>query len=80
MTAAATIVAMVPLALGLSHGTLISKGLAVVVIGGLTTSTILTLVVVPVIYELLDSIRKKLSRRASADKGHESREEKSLDM
>ncbi|MNH76043.1 Swarming motility protein SwrC [compost metagenome] len=80
MTAGATIVAMIPLALGLSHGTLISKGLAVVVIGGLTTSTILTLVVVPVIYELLDSIRKKLFRRSSSDKGHEPREEKSLDM
>ncbi|USB32285.1 efflux RND transporter permease subunit [Paenibacillus sp. YPG26] len=80
MTAAATIVAMIPLALGMSHGTLISKGLAVVVIGGLTTSTILTLVVVPVIYELLDSIRKRLSRKSSFGKGHESGEEKSLDM
>lgn len=80
MTAGATIVAMVPLALGLSHGTLISKGLAVVVIGGLTTSTILTLVVVPVIYELLDSIRKKLTRKSMSARRQKSSEEKSLDM
>lgn len=53
MTAGATIMALMPLALGLSKGTVISKGLAVVVIGGLTTSTILTLVVVPIVYELL---------------------------
>ncbi|MDF2958859.1 MAG: transporter, partial [Paenibacillus sp.] len=59
MTAGATIVAMLPLALGFSKGTLISKGLAVVVIGGLTTSTILTLVVVPVVYELLESLKKR---------------------
>ncbi|WP_027094705.1 efflux RND transporter permease subunit [Cohnella thermotolerans] len=62
MTAAATIVAMIPLALGFSHGTLISKGLAVVVIGGLTTSTLLTLVVVPVIYEMLESARNRIAR------------------
>ncbi|GIP21172.1 efflux RND transporter permease subunit [Paenibacillus sp. J22TS3] len=80
MTAAATIVAMIPLALGLSHGTLISKGLAVVVIGGLTTSTILTLVVVPVIYELLDSARKRLSRGFGKRGGRDAQEEKSLEM
>ncbi|QKS48893.1 efflux RND transporter permease subunit (plasmid) [Paenibacillus cellulosilyticus] len=62
MTASATIVAMIPLALGSSGGTLISKGLAVVVIGGLTTSTLLTLVVVPIIYEMIDNMRNRLSR------------------
>ncbi|GKU77376.1 efflux RND transporter permease subunit [Paenibacillus sp. L3-i20] len=62
MTAGATISAMVPLALGLSHGTLISKGLAVVVIGGLITSTILTLVVVPIIYEMIESFKERMSR------------------
>jgi multidrug efflux pump subunit AcrB len=62
MTAGATIVSLLPLGLGLSEGTLISKGLAVVVIGGLTTSTILTLVVVPVIYEIIVSMKKWVSR------------------
>ncbi|MBX6353111.1 MAG: efflux RND transporter permease subunit [Thermoflavifilum sp.] len=53
MTAIATVCALFPLALGFSEGALISQGLAVVVIGGLVTSTLLTLVVVPVVYELL---------------------------
>ncbi|EIT87288.1 cation/multidrug efflux pump [Fictibacillus macauensis ZFHKF-1] len=52
MTAFATIAALIPLALTSSSGTLISKGLAVVVIGGLVTSTLLTLIIVPVLYEL----------------------------
>lgn len=52
MTAFATIAALLPLAFTTSQGTLISKGLAVVVIGGLTSSTLLTLVIIPVIYEL----------------------------
>ncbi|MCS1351848.1 efflux RND transporter permease subunit [Mechercharimyces sp. CAU 1602] len=52
MTAFATIAALLPLAFTTSSGTLISKSLAVVVIGGLTTSTLLTLVIIPVIYEL----------------------------
>jgi HAE1 family hydrophobic/amphiphilic exporter-1 len=53
MTAIATICALIPLAAGASDGVLISQGLAVVVIGGLFTSTILTLCIVPLVYELL---------------------------
>jgi hydrophobic/amphiphilic exporter-1 (mainly G- bacteria), HAE1 family len=52
MTAFATIAALIPLALTTSSGTLISKGLAVTVIGGLTSSTLLTLILIPVIYEV----------------------------
>lgn len=52
MTACATILALLPLALSKSSTSLISGGLAVTVIGGLLTSTILTLIVVPVIYEM----------------------------
>ncbi|MFZ3589530.1 efflux RND transporter permease subunit [Bacillus sp. DJP31] len=52
MTAFATIAALIPLAFTTSAGTLISKGLAITVIGGLTTSTLLTLIIVPVVYEL----------------------------
>ncbi|HAF09322.1 MAG TPA: hypothetical protein DCK98_04475 [Chloroflexi bacterium] len=48
MTAAATIVALVPMALGLTEGAIIAAELATVVIGGLLTSTLLTLVVMPV--------------------------------
>ncbi|OXM85958.1 efflux RND transporter permease subunit [Paenibacillus rigui] len=61
MTAGATIIALLPLGLGLSKGTLISKGLAVVVIGGLTTSTLLTLVIVPIIYEMIDNTKRKIA-------------------
>ncbi|MNI33074.1 Swarming motility protein SwrC [compost metagenome] len=64
MTAGATILALLPLGLGLSKGTIISQGLAVVVIGGLTTSTLLTLVIVPIIYELIFSKRK--SKKSAA--------------
>jgi HAE1 family hydrophobic/amphiphilic exporter-1 len=59
MTAFATIAALLPLALTTSSGTLISKGLAITVIGGLTSSTLLTLVFVPVVYELFFSKRTK---------------------
>ncbi len=52
MTAFATIAALIPLALSSSSGTLISKGLAITVIGGLTSSTLLTLIIIPVVYEL----------------------------
>jgi multidrug efflux pump subunit AcrB len=64
MTAGATVIALLPLALGLSKGTIISKGLAVVVIGGLTTSTLLTLVVVPIVYEIIDAVKHRKSRKA----------------
>jgi hydrophobic/amphiphilic exporter-1 (mainly G- bacteria), HAE1 family len=52
MTAFATICALLPLAFSSAEGNVISRGLAVVVIGGLITSTLLTLVIVPVMYEL----------------------------
>jgi HAE1 family hydrophobic/amphiphilic exporter-1 len=63
MTAVATICAMIPLMLGGESSTLVSKSLAVVVIGGLTVSTLLTLVVVPVIYEMLANIGKLFKRK-----------------
>ncbi|MBM7648027.1 HAE1 family hydrophobic/amphiphilic exporter-1 [Bacillus ectoiniformans] len=52
MTAFATITALIPLALTTSSGNLISKGLAITVIGGLTSSTLLTLILLPVLYEI----------------------------
>jgi len=59
MTAIAAILALVPLAVGLSEGAIIASDLAIVVIGGLTTSTLLTLVVVPVMYSLLDRFDRR---------------------
>lgn len=64
MTAGATIMALLPLALGMAgEGVLIGKGLGIVVIGGLLSSTVLTLVVVPIAYELIENIKLKLGRR-----------------
>jgi len=55
MTAAATIFALVPMALGITgHGGFIAQPLAVVVIGGLISSTLLTLVIVPVLYRIAE--------------------------
>ncbi|MED1478940.1 efflux RND transporter permease subunit, partial [Bacillus altitudinis] len=60
MTALATIGALLPLALGFEGGSqIVSKGLGVTVIGGLTSSTLLTLVIVPIVYEILSKFRRK---------------------
>ncbi len=64
MTALATVFALVPMALGLTGGgVFISKPLAIVVIGGLVSSTVLTLVLVPVLYDLLETWREKRANR-----------------
>ncbi|MFB7814738.1 efflux RND transporter permease subunit [Paenibacillus chitinolyticus] len=59
MTALATVGALLPLAFGFESGGLISKGLAVTVIGGLISSTLLTLIIVPVVYEFLAKFRRR---------------------
>lgn len=63
MTAIATIGALIPLLFGQNSSVLISKGLAATVIGGLLSSTLLTLIVVPVIYEILFTLKAKLGRK-----------------
>ncbi|TDL66159.1 efflux RND transporter permease subunit [Rhodococcus qingshengii] len=59
MTAIATIGALIPLAIGSGGGGLISKGLGITVIGGLASSTLLTLIIVPIVYEVLSKMFKK---------------------
>ncbi|MDD5095781.1 MAG: efflux RND transporter permease subunit, partial [Dehalococcoidia bacterium] len=59
MTAMTTIFAMIPLALGASSGTMIAAELGVVVIGGMFSSTALTLLVIPVVYSLVDGFRER---------------------
>ncbi|MBD8013513.1 efflux RND transporter permease subunit [Planococcus wigleyi] len=61
MTALATIGALIPLAIGVEGGGggLISQGLGITVIGGLISSTLLTLVIVPIVYEVVSKFRKK---------------------
>ncbi|BAJ74118.1 cation/multidrug efflux pump [Microbacterium testaceum StLB037] len=67
MTALAAIFALVPMALGITgHGGFISQPLAVVVIGGLVSSTFLTLLVLPTLYNLVEGAReRRLARRAA---------------
>ena len=69
MTALATIFALLPMALGVTgHGGFISQPLALVVIGGLVSSTLLTLVVLPVLYYLVEGAKeRRLERRASSE-------------
>ncbi len=65
MTALATVFALTPMALGLTgEGGFISQPLAVVVIGGLVSSTLLTLVLVPVLYRLVEGRREGRDRSA----------------
>ena len=67
MTALATVFALIPMALGLTgEGGFISRPLAIVVIGGLVSSTLLTLVLVPALYTLVEGVRERRRRRRAA--------------
>ena len=59
MTALATIFALSPLAFGITGGGFISQPLAIVVIGGLVSSTLLTLIIVPVLYWLIEGRKER---------------------
>ena len=69
MTALATIFALTPIALGITgHGGFISQPLAIVVIGGLISSTVLTLLVLPTLYNLVEGAReRRAARRGRAE-------------
>jgi HAE1 family hydrophobic/amphiphilic exporter-1 len=54
MTTSTTVLALLPMAIGLGEGAEIRAPMAITVIGGLLLSTILTLVVIPVVYTVLD--------------------------
>ena len=60
MTAFATILALIPLAAGFNQGSIIAAELGTVVIGGLLSSTFLTLIVVPAAYRLVEGLRGRL--------------------
>lgn len=63
MTALTTILGLVPLAIGHGAGSELQQPLAITVIGGLATATFLTLFVVPIVYELMDELAQRLSRK-----------------
>ena len=63
MTAAATVLALTPMAFGLTGGgVFISQPLALVVIGGLFSSTAMTLLVLPALYHLVESVGRRAVR------------------
>ncbi|WP_460750608.1 efflux RND transporter permease subunit [Nocardiopsis oceani] len=67
MTAVGTIAALIPMATGLAGGgAFVSAPVALVVIGGLVTSTLLTLILVPVLYQLVEVRRQKREAKAEA--------------
>lgn len=71
MTTATTVLGMVPMAIGLGEGSEFYQGMALAVIFGLSVSTILTLVVIPVLYSLTDDLvikTKQVFRRKRGKK------------
>jgi HAE1 family hydrophobic/amphiphilic exporter-1 len=78
MTAFSTILAMLPLALGLGEGGEYQAPLATVVIGGLLVSTLITLILVPVVYSILDDIGRR--RRDKKAKAKRAKSELSLEL
>ena len=71
MTALATVFALTPLAIGITgSGGFISQPLAIVVIGGLLSSTVLTLVVLPALYSLVEGAkeRREINKSTPRDK------------
>ena len=64
MTALATIFALIPMALGITgHSGFISQPLAIVVIGGLVSSTFMTLIVLPTLYNLVEGAKERREKR-----------------
>ncbi len=71
MTAIATMLALTPVAMGMAHGSVIAEELAVVVIGGLFSSTALTLIVIPVLYSLVEGGKTGFRQRFMGSSGDE---------
>jgi hydrophobe/amphiphile efflux-1 (HAE1) family protein len=70
MTAISTIFGILPIALGMGDGAEARRPLGVAVVGGMTTSTLLTLVVVPVVYSMVEEARTRLRRKHPATPGN----------
>ncbi|MEG6584525.1 efflux RND transporter permease subunit [Dendrosporobacter sp. 1207_IL3150] len=66
MTTAAMIFGMLPIALGVGAGAELRQSMGVVLVGGLITSTLLTLVVVPLVYLLIDRLKQKINNRKAS--------------
>lgn len=62
MTTIAMVFGMIPIAIATGEGSDMNRGLAIVIIGGLLSSMFLTLVVVPVVYSLMDSLKRRFGK------------------
>jgi hydrophobic/amphiphilic exporter-1 (mainly G- bacteria), HAE1 family len=67
MTALTTILGLFPLAIGTGEGAEIQAPMGVAVIGGLCTSTLLTLIVIPVVYSIIESIKGMRRKRKTEE-------------
>lgn len=67
MTTIAMVIAMVPIAFAQGDGSDMNRGLAIVIMGGLLSSLFLTLIIVPVVYSIFDSIGRRFSKGKSTD-------------
>ena len=63
MTSSAAVLGMLPLALGIGKGSETQAPLATAVVGGLTSSTMLTLFIVPIVYTLFDDVSHRRNTR-----------------
>ena len=63
MTSVATVMATLPIALGLGAGSMSRRPLGYTIVGGLAFSMLLTLYLVPVVYVLLDALRSRVATR-----------------
>jgi hydrophobic/amphiphilic exporter-1 (mainly G- bacteria), HAE1 family len=68
MTSVTMMFGMLPTALSLGDGSELKSGMALVLIGGLATSTILTPLLLPVVYTLIDDLKNRISRKKYAKK------------
>lgn len=59
MTTATTVLGLIPMAMGMGDGAEIRQPMAVTVIAGLSLSTLLTLIVIPVLYSVVESLRRR---------------------
>ncbi|MCT8975021.1 efflux RND transporter permease subunit [Clostridium sp. CX1] len=63
MTSATMIVSMLPIALAIGEGSEMKKGMAIVIIGGMVMSTVLSPIVVPIVYTLMDDLKNAIFGR-----------------
>lgn len=67
MTTIAMVFGMIPIAIATGDGADTNRGLAIVIIGGLLSSLLLTLVVVPVVYAIFDSLKNRFGKKEKID-------------